>query len=40
MTVKDYELMTANTQEIKRYINQLGEVIIYYKEVTTDDTTE
>ena len=29
MTVDDYELMSYNTQEIKRYINQLGEVIIF-----------
>ena len=37
MTVEDYELMSYNTQEIKRYINQLGEVIIYYRNVTIDD---
>jgi hypothetical protein len=37
MTVDDYELMAYNTQEIKRYINQLGEVIIYYRNVTIDD---
>ena len=34
MTVDDYELMSYNTQEIKRYINQLGEVIVYYRNVT------
>ena len=34
MTVSDYELMSYNTQEIKRYINQLGEVIVYYRNVT------
>ncbi len=37
MTVEDYELMAYNTQEIKRYINQLGEVIVYYRNVTIDD---
>lgn len=37
MTVDDYELMSYNTQEIKRYINQLGEVIIYYRNVTMND---
>ena len=37
MTVEDYELISYNTQEIKRYINQLGEVIIYYRNVTIDD---
>ncbi len=35
MSVADYELMSYNTQEIKRYITQLGDVVIYYKEVTT-----
>ncbi len=37
MTVDDYELMAFNTQEIKRYINQLGEVIVYYRNVTIND---
>lgn len=37
MTVADYELMAYNTQEIKRYISQLGEVIVYYREVTTNE---
>jgi hypothetical protein len=40
MTVADYELMAYNTQEIKRYISQLGEVIVYYKEVTVARTEE
>ena len=37
MTVDDYELMGFNTQEIRRYINQLGEVIVYYRNVTIND---
>ena len=37
MTVDDYELMSYNTQEIKRYIGQLGEVIVYYRNVTIND---
>lgn len=37
MTVADYENMSYNTQEIKRYINQLGEVIVYYRNVTIND---
>ncbi len=37
MTADDYELMAYNTQEIKRYINQLGEVIVYYRNVTIND---
>ena len=40
MTVADYELMAYNTQEIKRYLSQLGEVIIYYREVTTNEKEE
>lgn len=37
MTVDDYEMMAYNTQEIKRYISQLGEVIVYYRNVTIGD---
>jgi hypothetical protein len=37
MSVADYELMAYNTQELKRYINQLGEVIVYYRNVTIND---
>ena len=33
-TIKDYELMSGNVQELRRYIRELGEVIVYYKEVT------
>ena len=40
MSVADYELMSYNTQELKRYINQLGEVIVYYKDVTTPTEPE
>ena len=37
MSVEDYELMSYNTQELKRYINQLGEVVVYYRNVTVND---
>ena len=37
MTVADYELMAYNTQEIKRYVSQLGEVVVYYRNGTTND---
>lgn len=37
LTISDYELMSYNMQEIKRYINDLKEVVIYYKKVTTKD---
>ena len=39
-TVKDYELMSGNVQELRRYIRELGEVIVYYKEVTTKKPKE
>ena len=35
MSVPDYELMAYNTQELKRYITELQQVIVYYREVTT-----
>ena len=35
MSVQDYELMAYNTQELKRFITELQQVIVYYKEVTT-----
>jgi hypothetical protein len=37
MTVGDYQLMSKNTQELRRYIRELGEVIVYYRNVTIDD---
>ena len=33
-TVGDYKKMTINNQEVRRYIRELGEVIIYYRNVT------
>ena len=33
-TVGDYKVMAEDMQEIKRYIKQLGEVVIYYRDVT------
>ena len=35
MSVPDYELMSYNMQELKRYINELKQVVVYYKKVTT-----
>ena len=34
MWVPDYELMAYNMQELKRYINELKEVVVYYRKVT------
>ena len=36
-TIGDYEIMAEDMQELRRYINQLGEVIIYYRNVTMPD---
>ena len=40
MSVPDYELMAYNMHEIKRYINELKEVVVYYRKVTTSVTVE
>jgi hypothetical protein len=37
-TIGDYEVMSADMQEIKRWIKQVGEVIVYYREVTNAKT--
>jgi predicted enzyme related to lactoylglutathione lyase len=34
MSVPDYELMAYNMQELKRYIIELKEVVVYYRKVT------
>jgi len=35
MSISDYELMAYNMQELKRYINEVKEVVVYYRKVTT-----
>ena len=43
MTVADYELMAMNMQELRRYIREVQEVVVYYRNVTIknpDGTTE
>ena len=43
MTIDDYELMSFNMQELRRYIREVQEVVIYYRNVTikkSDGTTE
>jgi hypothetical protein len=40
MSVPDYELMAYNMQELKRYINELKEVVVYYKKITTKENKE
>ena len=36
-SVGDYKVMAEDMQELKRYIKQLGEVVIYYRDVTMPD---
>ena len=40
MSVPDYELMAYNMQELKRYIKELKEVVVYYRTVTTNQGKE
>ena len=37
MTPGDYELMAYNLQEIKRFVKETKEVIVYYRTVTLTD---
>jgi len=36
-TIGDYKVMAEDMQELKRYIKQLGEVVVYYRDVTMSD---
>ncbi len=40
MTIPDYEVMAYNMQEIKRYISELKDVVVYYRKVTTTKKEE
>ena len=40
MTIPDYEVMAYNMQELKRYITELKDVVVYYRKVTTNETNE
>jgi len=33
-TIGDYQVMSTNMQELRRYIRELGEVVVYYRNVT------
>ena len=39
MSVPDYELMAYNMQELRRYIREVQEVIVYYRNVTIKTPT-
>ena len=36
MTVPDYEVMSLNMKELQRYITELKDVVVYYRQVTTE----
>jgi hypothetical protein len=36
ITPDDYELMAYNLQDIRRYIKELKEIIVYYKSISED----
>ena len=40
MTVPDYEVMAYNMQELKRYITELKDVVVYYRKVMTKQEQE
>ena len=40
MSVPDYEVMSYNMQELKRYITELKEVVVYYRKVTMPPENE
>ena len=40
MTIPDYEIMAYNMQEIKRYITELKDVVVYYRKVTNKKEEE
>ena len=37
ITTEDYELMAYNMQELRRYIREVQEVVVYYRNVTIND---
>ena len=37
ISVGDYEIMSGNMQELRRYIREVQEVIVYYRNVTIND---
>ena len=37
LSMKDYENLALNISELKRYINQQGEIIVYYEKAVTGE---
>ena len=40
LSMKDYQNLAMNIADLKRFIEQQDEIIIYYEEALSDDTTE
>lgn len=40
LSMKDYELLALNIAEIRRYLDQQKEIIVYYENAVTEDTQE
>ena len=37
ISIGDYEIMSGNMQELRRYIREVQEVVVYYRNVTIND---
>ena len=37
ISIGDYEVMSGNMQELRRYIREVQEVVVYYRNVTIND---
>jgi len=40
LSIKDYENLALNIGELRRFINQQKEIIIYYEKAVTEDGTK
>ena len=40
LSMKDYENLAMNIADLKRFIEQQDQIIVYYEKALTDDTTE
>lgn len=40
MSVPDYEVMAYNMQELKRYITEMKDVVVYYKKITAPQSED
>lgn len=40
ISIKDYENLSLNFAELRRYIEQQKQIIVYYEEAVRDDPTE